>query len=134
VTNRLVELALDAGIHRCVNVVHGSEEVVNALCDHPEHPSRLICRSTKVGTHVYRRATQAGNVPQCMLGARITRWYFRCQQGADTQISSDAFGAAAKRCMAASTAVLVGERIGDSRSGAQSQGAALNAGTKGVRT
>ncbi|MFL7978774.1 aldehyde dehydrogenase family protein, partial [Xanthomonas vasicola] len=53
VTMRLVELALEAGIPKGVlNVVHGGEEVVNALCDHRDIKALSFVGSTKVGTHV----------------------------------------------------------------------------------
>ncbi|MDB6161797.1 MAG: mmsA [Gammaproteobacteria bacterium] len=112
VTNRLVELALDAGIPAGVlNVVHGSEEVVNALCDHPDIQAVSFVGSTKVGTHVYRRATQAGKRAQCMMGAKnhaVVLPDANKEQTLNNLIGA-AFGAAGQRCMAASTAVLVGE-------------------------
>ena len=112
VTNRLVELALDAGIPPGVlNVVHGSEEVVNALCDHPDIQAVSFVGSTKVGTHVYRRATQAGKRAQCMMGAKnhaVVLPDANKEQTLDNLIGA-AFGAAGQRCMAASTAVLVGD-------------------------
>ena len=61
VTMRLVELALQAGIPPGVlNVVHGGEDVVKAICDHPDIKAVSFVGSTKVGTHVYNRATLAG--------------------------------------------------------------------------
>ncbi len=61
VTMRLVELALQAGVPRGVlNVVHGGEDVVNALCDHPDIKAVSFVGSTRVGTHVYNRATRSG--------------------------------------------------------------------------
>jgi malonate-semialdehyde dehydrogenase (acetylating)/methylmalonate-semialdehyde dehydrogenase len=112
VTNRLVELALDAGIPPGVlNVVHGSEEVVNALCDHPDIQAVSFVGSTKVGTHVYRRATQAGKRAQCMMGAKnhaVVLPDANKEQTLNNLIGA-AFGAAGQRCMAASTVVLVGE-------------------------
>src|SRR6218665_439196 len=61
VTMRLAELALAAGIPPGVlNVVHGGEMAVNALCDHQDIKAVSFVGSTKVGTHVYQRATLAG--------------------------------------------------------------------------
>src|SRR5690554_3935897 len=61
VTMRLVELALEAGIPKGVlNVVHGDAESVDALCDHPDIKAISFVGSTRVGTHVYERASLAG--------------------------------------------------------------------------
>ncbi len=71
VTMRLVELAHEAGVPPGVlNVVHGAEEVVNAICDHPDIKAISFVGSTKVGTHVYNRASLAGKRVQCMMGAK----------------------------------------------------------------
>ena len=71
VTMRLCELALQAGIPAGVlNVVHGGENAVNAICDHPDIKAVSFVGSTKVGTHVYNRASLAGKRVQCMMGAK----------------------------------------------------------------
>ncbi|WDL65811.1 CoA-acylating methylmalonate-semialdehyde dehydrogenase [Xanthomonas campestris pv. campestris] len=116
VTMRLVELALEAGIPKGVlNVVHGGEEVVNALCDHPDIKALSFVGSTKVGTHVYRRASLAGKRVQCMMGAKnhaVVLPDANQEQTLNAMVGAAfgaAFGAAGQRCMAASTLVLVGE-------------------------
>jgi malonate-semialdehyde dehydrogenase (acetylating)/methylmalonate-semialdehyde dehydrogenase len=112
VTNRLVELAIEAGIPKGVlNVVHGGEDVVNALCDHPDIQAISFVGSTKVGTHVYRRATLAGKRAQCMMGAKNHAVVLPDANKEQTlnNLVGAAFGAAGQRCMAASTAVLVGD-------------------------
>ena len=54
VTMRLVELALEAGIPAGVlNVIHGGEDAVNAICDHKDIKAVSFVGSTKVGTHVF---------------------------------------------------------------------------------
>ncbi|ANB17048.1 CoA-acylating methylmalonate-semialdehyde dehydrogenase [Dokdonella koreensis] len=111
VTMRLVELALEAGIPPGVlNVVHGGEAVVNALCDHPDVKAVSFVGSTRVGTHVYRRASQAGKRVQCMMGAKNHAVVLPDANKEQTlnALAGAAFGAAGQRCMAASTAVLVG--------------------------
>ncbi|MBO9738599.1 CoA-acylating methylmalonate-semialdehyde dehydrogenase [Xanthomonas axonopodis pv. begoniae] len=112
VTMRLVELALEAGIPKGVlNVVHGGEDVVNALCDHPDIKALSFVGSTKVGTHVYRRASLAGKRVQCMMGAKnhaVVLPDANREQTLNAMVGA-AFGAAGQRCMAASTLVLVGE-------------------------
>ena len=112
VTMRLVELALEAGIPKGVlNVVHGGEEVVNAICDHADIKAVSFVGSTKVGTHVYHRASQAGKRVQCMMGAKNHAVVLPDANKEQTlnAMAGAAFGAAGQRCMAASTAVLVGE-------------------------
>lgn len=112
VTMRLVELALEAGIPKGVlNVVHGGEEVVNALCDHPDIKALSFVGSTKVGTHVYRRASLGGKRVQCMMGAKnhaVVLPDANREQTLNAMVGA-AFGAAGQRCMAASTLVLVGD-------------------------
>ena len=112
VTMHLVELALEAGIPKGVlNVVHGGEDVVNAICDHPDIKAVSFVGSTKVGTHVYHRASQAGKRVQCMMGAKnhaVVLPDANKEQTLNAMVGA-AFGAAGQRCMAASTAVLVGE-------------------------
>ncbi len=112
VTMRLVELALQAGIPPGVlNVVHGGEDVVNAICDHPDIKAVSFVGSTKVGTHVYHRASQAGKRVQCMMGAKnhaIVLPDANKQQTLNNLLGA-AFGAAGQRCMALPVTVLVGE-------------------------
>ena len=112
VTCRLVELALEAGIPAGVlNVVHGGEDIVNGICDHADIKAVSFVGSTKVGTHVYNRATLAGKRAQCMMGAKnhaVVMPDANKEQTLNNLVGA-AFGAAGQRCMAASTAVLVGE-------------------------
>ncbi|NHZ32834.1 CoA-acylating methylmalonate-semialdehyde dehydrogenase [Massilia rubra] len=112
VTVKLVRLALEAGIPAGVlNMVHGGEEVVNALCDHPHIKAISFVGSTRVGTHVYQRATLAGKRAQCMMGAKNHAVVLPDANKEQTlnQLLGAAFGAAGQRCMAASVVVLVGE-------------------------
>jgi malonate-semialdehyde dehydrogenase (acetylating)/methylmalonate-semialdehyde dehydrogenase len=44
--------------------------VVNAICDHPDIKAVSFVGSTRVGTHVYNRASLAGKRVQCMMGAK----------------------------------------------------------------
>ena len=112
VTVKLVRLALQAGVPAGVlNVIHGGEEVVNALCDHPDIKAISFVGSTRVGTHVYNRATLAGKRAQCMMGAKNHAVVLPDANKEQTlnQLLGAGFGAAGQRCMAASVAVLVGE-------------------------
>ena len=111
VTMRLVELALEAGIPKGVlNVVHGGEDVVNALCDHADIRTVSFVGSTRVGTLVHDRATKAGKRVQCMMGAKnhaVVLPDAHKEQTLNALVGA-AFGAAGQRCMAVSVAVLVG--------------------------
>ncbi len=110
-TMRLVELAHEAGVPPGVlNVVHGGPEVADMLCDHPDIKALSFIGSTHVGTHIYRRASEAGKRVQSMMGAKN-----HCvvmpdapKEHALNNLLGSAFGAAGQRCMANSVAVLVG--------------------------
>ncbi|MDP4590039.1 MAG: CoA-acylating methylmalonate-semialdehyde dehydrogenase [Burkholderiaceae bacterium] len=112
VTMRLVELAAEAGVPPGVlNVIHGGEEVVNAICDHPIIKAISFVGSTRVGTHVYNRASLAGKRVQCMMGAKNHAVIMPDAQKDQTlnSLAGAAFGAAGQRCMAISVAIMVGE-------------------------
>jgi malonate-semialdehyde dehydrogenase (acetylating)/methylmalonate-semialdehyde dehydrogenase len=111
VTMRLVALALEAGIPAGVlNVIHGGENAVNAICDHADIKAVSFVGSTKVGTHVYQRATLAGKRVQCMMGAKNHAIILPDANKEQTlnNLAGAAFGAAGQRCMALSVVVLVG--------------------------
>jgi len=112
VTMRLCELALEAGIPPGVlNVVHGGEDAVNAICDHADIKAISFVGSTKVGTHVYNRASLNGKRVQCMMGAKnhaIVAPDANKEQTLNA-LAGAAFGAAGQRCMALSVVILVGE-------------------------
>ena len=112
VTMRLCELALQAGIPAGVlNVIHGGEDAVNAICDHKDIKAISFVGSTHVGTHVYNRASLNGKRVQCMMGAKNHAIVMPDANKEQTlnALAGAAFGAAGQRCMALSVAVLVGE-------------------------
>jgi len=112
VTMRLAELALQAGIPEGVlNVIHGGEDVVNAICDHDDIKAISFVGSSRVGTHVYNRATLAGKRVQCMMGAKNHAVILPDANKEQTinSLVGATFGAAGQRCMAVSVAILVGE-------------------------
>jgi malonate-semialdehyde dehydrogenase (acetylating) / methylmalonate-semialdehyde dehydrogenase len=108
----LAELALEAGLPPGVlNVVHGGPDIANGLCEHPDVKAVSFIGSTRVGTEIYNRASQAGKRCQSMMGAKN---HCVILPDADpdvalNQLLGASFGAAGQRCMAASVAVLVGE-------------------------
>nr|AEO27402.1 methylmalonate semialdehyde dehydrogenase [Pseudomonas sp. 19-rlim] len=112
VTMRLVELALEAGVPPGVlNVIHGGVDAVNLICDHPDIKAVSFVGSTKVGTHVYNRATANGKRAQCMMGAKnhaIVLPDANKQQTLNNLLGAS-FGAAGQRCMALPVVILVGE-------------------------
>jgi malonate-semialdehyde dehydrogenase (acetylating) / methylmalonate-semialdehyde dehydrogenase len=111
VSMRLVELALEAGLPPGVlNVVHGGEDVVNALCDHKDVKAVSFVGSSRVGALVYERATRGGKRAQCMMGAKNHAVILpdANKEQALNQLVGAAFGAAGQRCMAVSVVVLVG--------------------------
>ena len=112
VTMRLAELALEAGVPPGVlNVIHGGVEAVNLICDHPDIKAVSFVGSTKVGTHVYNRASQNGKRVQCMMGAKnhaVVLPDAHKQQTLNNLLGAS-FGAAGQRCMALPVVILVGE-------------------------
>ena len=114
VTMRLVELALEAGVPPGVlNVVHGGAQVVDAICDHPDIKAISFVGSTRVGTHVYNRATLTGKRVQCMMGAKNHAILMpdANREHSLNAIVGAAFGAAGQRCMALPVLVMVGDAI-----------------------
>jgi malonate-semialdehyde dehydrogenase (acetylating)/methylmalonate-semialdehyde dehydrogenase len=112
VTMRLAELAVEAGIPPGVlNVIHGGADAVNLLCDHPDIKAVSFVGSSKVGSHVYQRASQAGKRAQCMMGAKNHAVVLPDAHKQQTlaNLVGAAFGAAGQRCMALSVVILVGE-------------------------
>lgn len=112
VTMKLVKLALEAGVPPGVlNVIHGGEDAVNALCDHPDIKAISFVGSTRVGTHVYNRASLNGKRVQCMMGAKNHAIVVPDANKEQTlnALAGAAFGAAGQRCMALSVVILVGE-------------------------
>jgi len=107
----LAELALQAGLPPGVlNVVHGGPDIANGLCEHPDIKAVSFIGSTRVGTEIYHRASQAGKRCQSMMGAKN---HCVVLPDADPEVALNqllgaAFGAAGQRCMATSVAVLVG--------------------------
>ncbi|NYT85553.1 CoA-acylating methylmalonate-semialdehyde dehydrogenase [Pollutimonas harenae] len=111
-TLMLAQLALEAGLPPGVlNVVHGGPDIANGICEHPDIKAVSFIGSTRVGTEIYQRASNAGKRCQAMMGAKN-----HCvilpdadREVALNQLVGAAFGAAGQRCMATSVAVLVGE-------------------------
>ncbi len=109
---RIAELLKKAGLPDGVlNVVHGSIEIVEAICDHPDIEAVSFVGSTKVAKIVYRRATQ--NYKRCLaLGGAKNHLLVLPDAIPDMtaqNITASMSGCAGQRCMAASAMVAVGE-------------------------
>lgn len=109
---RIVELAEEAGLPPGVlNVVHGSRETVEAICDHPGIVGVSFVGSSHVAEIVYRRASAAGKRAQTLGGAKN---YLIVLPDADMDATLDAcassiFGSTGQRCLAGSIVVGVGD-------------------------
>jgi len=109
---RIVELAEEAGLPPGVlNVVHGTREAVEAICDHPDIVGVSFVGSSHVAEIVYRRATATGKRVQALGGAKN---YMIVLPDADMDVALDAcsgsiFGSSGQRCLAGSMIVGVGD-------------------------
>lgn len=109
---RIAEMALDCGLPPGVlNVVHGTHDMVNGLCDHPDIRALSFVGSNAAGEHIYKRATGNGKRAQCNLGAKN---HAVILPDADPMnvintLAGASVGAAGQRCMATSVAVFVGQ-------------------------
>ncbi|MES2521428.1 MAG: CoA-acylating methylmalonate-semialdehyde dehydrogenase [Gemmatimonadota bacterium] len=107
---RIVELLQEAGLPSGVlQVLHGGQDAVEALCDHPGIAAVSFVGSTKVAKVVYRRAT--ANLKRCLaLGGAKNHLIVMPDANAEmaaTNIVASMSGCAGQRCMAASVMVAV---------------------------
>ena len=108
----LGELWLEAGFPPGVlNIVHGGQDAVEAICDHPGISALGFVGSTKVAKIVYGRASMAGKRALCLGGAKN---HLIVVPDADPEVTVDGVvasftGCAGQRCMAASLMVAVGD-------------------------
>jgi malonate-semialdehyde dehydrogenase (acetylating)/methylmalonate-semialdehyde dehydrogenase len=109
---RIVELAntIDAFPAGLISLVHGAQDVVNGLLDHPGVDAISFVGSAKTARYVAERATANGKRVQALGGAKNS---MVVMPDADPDlmvggVMGSAFGAAGQRCLAGSIAVLVG--------------------------
>jgi len=108
----LVELLKDAGMpDGVVNVIHGQHDCVNFICDHPDIKAISFVGGDVAGKHIYKRGSENGKKVQCNMGAKNHGVIMPDANREYTvnQLVGAAFGAAGQRCMALTTAILVGE-------------------------
>jgi malonate-semialdehyde dehydrogenase (acetylating)/methylmalonate-semialdehyde dehydrogenase len=109
---RLAELAKAAGLPDGVlSVVNGGQAVVEALIDHPDTAAVSFVGSTPVAHSIYRRGADAGIRVQALGGAKN---HLVVMEDANVSLAADALasaslGSAGQRCMAVTTAVVVGD-------------------------
>ena len=109
---RIAELLAEAGLPAGVfNVVHGGQEVVEAICDHPEIAAVSFVGSTRVAKLVYRRAT--GNLKRALaLGGAKNHLFVLPDADPDltsANVVASMSGCAGQRCMAGSVMLAVAE-------------------------
>ena len=109
--HRLASILKEAGLPDGVfNVVNGTQEVVEGICDHPDIKAVSFVGSTKVAKLVYKRST--GNLKRCLAlgGAKNHLLVLPDAQLEMTasNITASMSGCAGQRCMAASAMVGVG--------------------------
>ena len=109
--NRIAELLKEAGLPKGVfNVVHGTKDAVEAICDHPGIEAVSFVGSTKVAKIVYKRATSNLKRVLALGGAKnhlIVLPDANVEMTA-SNVAASMTGCAGQRCMAASAMVGVG--------------------------
>lgn len=108
----LAELAKEAGFPPgVINIIHGSAKTVDFLLDAPEVKAISFVGSNRAGEYIYNRGSANGKRVQANLGAKNHAAVLPDANKNQTlnAIVGAAFGAAGQRCMALSTAVMVGE-------------------------
>jgi len=109
---RIAMLLKEAGLPDGVfNIVHGTGDVVDAICDHPGIEAISFVGSTKVARIVYARAT--GNYKRCLaLGGAKNHLVVLPDAKAEMtaqNVAASMSGCAGQRCMAASAMIAVGD-------------------------
>jgi malonate-semialdehyde dehydrogenase (acetylating)/methylmalonate-semialdehyde dehydrogenase len=109
---KIVELLEKAGLPKgVINLVHGGRDCVDALLTHPKVRAISFVGSTPVAKYIFETATRQGKRVQSNGGAKN---FIVILPDADlepsvTGVKEAAFGCAGERCMAGSTAIVVGE-------------------------
>ena len=107
----LQEAGLPDGV---LNIVHGSVDCVNFICDDKDIRAISFVGSNQAGEYIHERGTATGKRVQANMGAKnhCTVLPDADKEGALNSIVGAAFGAAGQRCMALSTAIFVGDSDG----------------------
>jgi malonate-semialdehyde dehydrogenase (acetylating)/methylmalonate-semialdehyde dehydrogenase len=108
---RIAELLRKAGLPEGVmNIVHGGQDTVEAICDHPDIEGITFVGSTRVAKIVYRRGTANLKRVMALGGAKN---HLIVMPDAEPEMTSSNVvasmsGCAGQRCMAASVMMAVG--------------------------
>src|SRR5947208_9141190 len=109
---RIAELLRESGLPEGVlNIVHGGQETVEAICDHPDIEGITFVGSTRVAKIVYRRGTANLKRVLALGGAKN---HLIVMPDAEPEMTSSNVvasmsGCAGQRCMAASVMMAVGQ-------------------------
>ena len=94
-----------------INMVHGAQDVVNGLLEHPDVKAISFVGSTHVAKYIYTKAAEHGKRVQAQGGAKNPILVLPdADLDMTTKIVTDSvYGCAGQRCLAASIVVTVGE-------------------------
>ncbi|MFL5491127.1 MAG: aldehyde dehydrogenase family protein, partial [Gemmatimonadales bacterium] len=109
---RIAELLTEAGLPPGVfNVVHGTKEVVEAICDHPAISAVSFVGSTRVAKLVYRRATASLKRALALGGAKNHLFVLSDADPGLTaaNVVASMSGCTGQRCMAGSVMLAVSD-------------------------
>jgi malonate-semialdehyde dehydrogenase (acetylating) / methylmalonate-semialdehyde dehydrogenase len=109
---RIVELLVEAGLPKGVlNLIHGGRACVDALLTHPKVRAISFVGSTAIARHIYETGTRHGKRVQAAGGAKNFILIMPDAEVGKTVegITGAAFGCAGERCMAGSTALVIGD-------------------------
>jgi malonate-semialdehyde dehydrogenase (acetylating) / methylmalonate-semialdehyde dehydrogenase len=109
---RIAEILREAGLPDGVfNVVHGGQETVEAICDHPGIEAISFVGSTRVAKIVYRRGTASLKRVLALGGAKnhLIVMPDAEPEMTSTNVVASMSGCAGQRCMAASVMMAVGK-------------------------
>jgi malonate-semialdehyde dehydrogenase (acetylating)/methylmalonate-semialdehyde dehydrogenase len=109
---RIVQLLAEAGLPKgVINIVHGGRDCVDAILAHPKIKAISFVGSTPVARHVFEVGTRHGKRVQSNGGAKNHIFVMPDADEENTTrgIMEAAYGCAGERCMAGSTAVMIGE-------------------------
>jgi len=111
---RIAELLREAGLPDGVlNIVHGGQATVEAICDHPGIDGISFVGSTKVAKIVFRRGSSSVNLKRVLaLGGAKNHLIVMPDaepEMTSTNVVASMAGCAGQRCMAASVMMAVGK-------------------------
>jgi len=111
-TMMIAQMAQDAGVpDGALNIIHGSHDCVNFICDNPVIKAISFVGSDAAGEHIYHRGCANGKRVQSNMGAKNHGVILPDANKTTTlnQLVGASFGAAGQRCMALPHTIFVGE-------------------------